>query len=179
MKKKVLGVFLAAMCISITPVSAFAAGSGVQDVLSKIADAVSDSGSEGTADAAAVETTEAAAGEAQTDAAPAEAGAAALSANIYDFQVKMGDAVYQFPMSYEDFTAQGWTLDDSSATLEDTLSSNSYNWVYFSKGADRVCVYMINFGINAVPLSQCLVGGITIDATYDFALNTTPVELAG
>ena len=63
MKKKVLGVFLAAMCISITPVSAFAAGSGVQDVLSKIADAVSDSGSEGTADAAAVETTEAAAGE--------------------------------------------------------------------------------------------------------------------
>ena len=82
-------------------------------------------------------------------------------------------------MSYEDFTAQGWTLDDSSATLEDTLSSNSYNWVYFSKGADRVCAYMINFGINAVPLSQCLVGGITIDATYDFALNTTPVELAG
>ena len=196
MKRRVLGVVLAAMCISVAPVSAYAAAgnSGVQDVLSKIADAVSDSGSEGTADAAAdaqtettdttadaavVETTEAAAGEAQTDVAPAETGAAALSSNIYDFQVKMGDAVYQFPMSYEDFTAQGWTLDDSSATLEDTLDSNSYNWVYFSKVADRVCAYMINFGINAVPLSQCLVGGITIDATYDFALNTTPVELAG
>ena len=117
MKRRVLGVVLAAMCISVAPVSAYAAAgnSGVQDVLSKIADAVSDSGSEGTADAAAdaqtettdttadaaaVETTEAAAGEAQTDVAPAETGAAALSANIYDFQVKMGDAVYQFTMSY-------------------------------------------------------------------------------
>ena len=215
MKRKVLGVVLAAMCISVAPVSAYAAAgnSGVQDVLSKIADAVSGSNSEETADAAAdaqtgtadaaadaqtgtadtaidaqtetadttaaAETTDAAAGEAQTDAAPAEAGAATLSSNIYDFQVKIGDAVYQFPMSYEDFTAQGWTMDDSSATPEDTLGTNSYNWVNFAKGSDRVTAYLINFGINAVPLSQCLVGGVSIDGTYDFALNATPVELAG
>ena len=60
MKRRVLGVVLAAMCISVAPVSAYAAAgnSGVQDVLSKIADAVSDSGSEGTADAAADAQTE-------------------------------------------------------------------------------------------------------------------------
>ena len=60
MKRKVLGVVLAAMCISVAPVSAYAAAgnSGVQDVISKIADAVSGSDSEGTADAAADAQTE-------------------------------------------------------------------------------------------------------------------------
>ena len=70
MKRKVLGVVLAAMCISVAPVSAYAAAgnSGVQDVISKIADAVSGSDSEGTAAAA----------DAQTETADTTADAAAV-----------------------------------------------------------------------------------------------------
>ena len=38
---------------------------------------------------------------------------------------------------------------------------------------------MINLGINQLPLNQCLVAGIDIDASYDFDVAATPVELPG
>lgn len=101
-----------------------------------------------------------------------------LSDNLYDFQMKIGDEVYQFPMYYEDFVARGWTLgknDDPSMGI----GTNSYGSVTFYKGENRVYASALNLGINEIPLDQCLIAGIDLDGSYDFDLENIGVELPG
>ena len=99
-----------------------------------------------------------------------------LSDSLYDFQAKIGDKVYQFPMYYQDFAAD-WTLgknEDPEMGVGTTPMVPSV----FTKGttAFRRCDQS---GINQLPLNQCLVAGIDIDASYDFDVAATPVELPG
>ena len=43
----------------------------------------------------------------------------ALSDDIYSFQAEIDGEIYQFPMSFEEFTAKGWTYDgDAAQTME-------------------------------------------------------------
>ncbi len=45
--------------------------------------------------------------------------AQALSDDIYSFQAEIDGEIYQFPMSFSEFTAKGWTYDgDAAQTLE-------------------------------------------------------------
>lgn len=101
-----------------------------------------------------------------------------LSDDIYDFQIKIGDEIYQFPMSYEEFTAKGWTIAVDTDP-EEKLSSNHYDIVTFYRGKDKVSAYVVNFKINEASIKECLVGGISLDGQYYFDLETTSVELAG
>lgn len=151
MKRKVLGVFFTAMCLCAVPSAAYA-------------------------EAQEAETTEAA-GEAADEPEAGAETVTELSDSLYDFQVKIGDKVYQFPMYYQDFAAD-WTLGKNEDP-EMGVGTNSYGSISFYKGDDRVSVDVINLGINQLPLNQCLVAGIDIDASYDFDVAATPVELPG
>ncbi|MGO5543751.1 hypothetical protein ACTQWG_14895 [Blautia sp. HCP3S3_H10_1] len=164
MKRKVLGVFFTAMCLCAAPVMSYAEAQDTETT--EAAEAVGE-------DAEASET-EAASEETGTD----QASATELSDNLYDFQIKIGDKVYQFPMYYEEFAAQDWTLGKNEDP-EMGVSTNSYGSISFYKGDDRISVDVINLGINEVPVNQCLVAGIDINANYDFDAGSTPVELPG
>lgn len=103
-------------------------------------------------------------------------GASALSDDIYDFQLKLDGDVYQFPMSFSDFTALGWKLDGDEST---SLEPNSYTSESFLKGYLRAYVDVFNMGINSAPLTDCTIGGISIDA-YDFEdAPETTIEFPG
>ena len=136
MKRKVLGVLFTAMCLCAVPSAAYA-------------------------EAQEAETTEAA-GEAADEPEAGAETVTELSDSLYDFQVKIGDKVYQFPMYYQDFAAD-WTLGKNEDP-EMGVGTNSYGSISFYKGDDRVSVDVINLGINQLPLNQCLVAGIDIDA---------------
>ena len=77
MKRKVLGVLFTAMCLCAVPSAAYA-------------------------EAQEAETTEAA-GEAADEPEAGAETVTELSDSLYDFQVKIGDKVYQFPMYYQEF----------------------------------------------------------------------------
>ena len=49
----------------------------------------------------------------------------------------------------------------------------------FNKGASSVYADVINLGINEAGLEDCLIGGITVDGSYDIDLSTVSVKLPG
>lgn len=101
----------------------------------------------------------------------------ALSDDLYSFQLMLDGELYQFPMSYEEFTAKGWTYKDDDAM---EIQPNSYSSSErFSKGSLEVYASVINLGINTMPLSECTIGGISMDEwQYKDAPETT-MELPG
>lgn len=114
------------------------------------------------------------------EAQPADPHASTtLSDNIYDFQLKMGEDICQFPMTYEAFTALGWQL--SGVEEDESVPSNSYYMIDFEKEGLRIGAEAINLGINQTSVSQCLIGSVTVDASssYGVDLSKMPVELAG
>lgn len=120
--------------------------------------------------------TMAAAEEATTEAAATASEDAALSDDIYSFEVKIDGELYKFPMSYADFTAKGWSLSGDE-TAE--IAPNYYTSETFTKGDVKAYVSLINLGINTVALSESMVGGINLESYYlDDAPDTT-IELPG
>lgn len=113
---------------------------------------------------AAVET-EAATEENAADAGASEADGAVLSDDLYDFQMEIQGEVYQFPMTYEEFTAKGWTLRDE-ADAEEKLGTNSYSSFTFEKGDLDVYAYVINLKINECTVSEGLVAGLSADLGF-------------
>lgn len=90
---------------------------------------------------------------------PAATGA--LSDDLYDFQISIDGTVYQFPMFYSDFEALGWEYDGDNTK---TLSSNQYTSVeVWKKDGFRVYTRFANLSMNAVPYSESMVAGITLD----------------
>lgn len=86
-----------------------------------------------------------------------------LSDDLYSFQLAIDGEVYAFPMSYADFTARGWVCGDDEKEL---FEPNEYTpTASFAKNGLEVYVYMINMGIDTVPLSQCMVGGLAVDSS--------------
>ena len=104
---------------------------------------------------------------------------AELGTDIYGYQVEYAGNLIQLPMTYDDFTAMGWTLskNDSPDTM---ISTGSYGMATFNNGEVSAYVDMINFGINEAPLSDCLVGGIKLDLAWgDIDLSSFTVKLPG
>ena len=150
MKMKTLAMVLTA-CMMMAPVSAFAA------------DATEE---------AAAETTEAA-GEA-TDSESAEG----LGDDIYSFSMEFDGQTMKFPMTYQDFVGMGWELS-SREDPDMKISTNSYGFVSFNKGKNSVSAEVMNLGINEVGLEDSLIGGITVDGSYDIDLTSVSVKLPG
>ena len=150
MKKKTLIMVLTG-CMMLSPVSAYAA------------DATEE---------AAAETTEAA-GEA-TDSESAEG----LGDDIYSFSMEFDGQTMKFPMTYQDFVGMGWELS-SREDPDMKISTNSYGFVSFNKGKNSVSAEVMNLGINEVGLEDSLIGGITVDGSYDIDLTSVSVKLPG
>lgn len=83
-----------------------------------------------------------------------------LSDDIYSFQVEINGDLYQFPMKYSDFISYGWEFKG-----DDTESLDSYYKFKdtFENNGLECRADVINFDINARPISECYVASITID----------------
>ncbi|MCD8336711.1 MAG: hypothetical protein LUD18_05430 [Lachnospiraceae bacterium] len=103
---------------------------------------------------------EAGAVEETVPAAQAESGAE--EASWTDFQITIDGDVYTLPMLYEDFSAFGWELEDED-DAGDTLEPYSYNLYSFRKGDLTITAYVLNLGINTMPIEECIVAGFSID----------------
>lgn len=104
-----------------------------------------------------------------------------LSNDLYSFSLQMGEVIYQFPMTYTEFVEAGaWTASSYYVDQEeDLILPNSYTFMGFENGGNKISVDVINFDINAVPMADCYVGGIDIDANYDFKADKLEVTLPG
>lgn len=153
MKKKTLIMVLTG-CMVLSPVSVYAADA-----------------TETTTEAEVTETA------AQEDSADSES-TGELGDDIYSFSMEFDGQIMKFPMTYQAFTDMGWEL--SSREDPDTkVSTNSYGLMTFNKGASSVYADVINLGINEAGLEDCLIGGITVDGSYDIDLSTVSVKLPG
>lgn len=110
--------------------------------------------------------------ETEIDAGAAEASGD-LSDDWKDYQIQIDGQVYQFPMMYSDFVAMGWSGD-----VDEEIQPNQYTWTSFTYGNVSATVYILNLGMNTLPVEECLIGGIDID-TYYWDLTEVPVVLPG
>ncbi len=103
--------------------------------------------------------------------------AAVLSDDIYSFQLLLDGELYEFPLSYADFIARGWTYDGDET---EQLEAQSYMSVSeFTKGQLKIYADIINLGINAAPVSECAIGGITLESYYTEKAPDTTAVLPG
>ena len=156
MKKKTLIMVLTG-CMVLSPVSVYAADA-----------------TETTTEAEVTETA------AQEDSADSES-TGELGDDIYSFSMEFDGQTGQtmkFPMTYQEFTDMGWELS-SSEDPDTKVSTNSYGMLTFNKGASSVYADVINLGINEVGLEDCLIGGISVDGSYDVDLAAVSVKLPG
>ena len=153
MKKKTLIMVLTG-CMVLSPVSVYAADA-----------------TETTTEAEVTETA------AQEDSADSES-TGELGDDIYSFSMEFDGQIMKFPMTYQDFVGMGWEL----SFREDPdmkISTNSYGFVSFNKGKNSVSAEVMNLGINEVGLEDSLIGGITVDGSYDIDLTSVSVKLPG
>ena len=153
MQKKTLIMVLTG-CMVLSPVSVYAADA-----------------TETTTEAEVTETA------AQEDSADSES-TGELGDDIYSFSMKFDGQTMKFPMTYQEFTDMGWELS-SSEDPDTKVSTNSYGMLTFNKGASSVYADVINLGINEVGLEDCLIGGISVDGSYDVDLTAVSVKLPG
>ena len=153
MKKKTLIMVLTG-CMVLSPVSVYAADA-----------------TETTTEAEVTETA------AQEDSADSES-TGELGDDIYSFSMEFDGQTMKFPMTYQEFTDMGWELS-SSEDPDTKISTNSYGMLTFNKGASSVYADVINLGINEVGLEDCLIGGISVDGSYDVDLTAVSVKLPG
>ena len=153
MKKKTLIMVLTG-CMVLSPVSVYAADA-----------------TETTTEAKVTETA------AQEDSADSES-TGELGDDIYSFSMEFDGQIMKFPMTYQEFTDMGWELS-SSEDPDTKVSTNSYGMLTFNKGASSVYADVINLGINEVGLEDCLIGGISVDGSYDVDLTAVSVKLPG
>ena len=125
--------------------------------------------------------TEAAAGEAASQAGETAdtASTSGLGTDVYSFQVEYAGKLIQLPMTYDEFTALGWTLSENDSP-DTMVPTGSYAMVTFNNGEVSAYVNVINFGINEAAVKDCLVAGIKLDMSWgDTDLTATPVNLPG
>ena len=81
----------------------------------------------------------------------------------FDFQVKIGQSVYQVPMLVSDMLASGWSFGDATVT-EDPLAAGAKAETYLvsSKGA-VVFVTVTNFYKEAADINDCCIIDLTVD----------------
>lgn len=90
---------------------------------------------------------------------------AVLSDKLFDFQMLIDGDLYQFPMTYKAFEANGWKESDqyNDFTKDDELSPGQYTLYYFNKPSGANCmVYVLNIDVNNKKIEDCLIGGISM-----------------
>lgn len=113
-----------------------------------------------------------------TEEATDSESAEGLGDDIYSFSMEFDGQTMKFPMTYQDFVGMGWELS-SREDPDMKISTNSYGFVSFNKGKNSVSAEVMNLGINEVGLEDSLIGGITVDGSYDIDLTSVSVKLPG
>lgn len=81
--------------------------------------------------------------------------------DLYSFKIGIDGTVYQFPMTYDEFTKLGWEYDDDDTR---TLDAHSYTAVErFVRDEDYVYTSFLNLSDKEKPYSECVIGGIEIE----------------
>lgn len=87
-----------------------------------------------------------------------------LSSKWTDFKVALDGQVYSFPCKMSELTDNGWVIDDDYA--EDTVEGGNYMMVICEKGDYQISVYAVNNAKKEKNVSECLVGGLSVDGYY-------------
>ncbi len=88
--------------------------------------------------------------------------AEAPSDDWMDYQVMLDGALYTLPTPLQTLYGNGWTLKDQP---DETLKPNRYTLSQrLVKGDMEVYVQVINLSIDELPMGECLVGQISLDA---------------
>lgn len=95
-----------------------------------------------------------------------------LSDNLYDFQISINGEVLQFPMWYEDFAVLGWEYAGDPADTLDAMSY--YSYTEFAKEGLELNFVVYNYGINAMPITECLVCGVSMD---EWSMDETDAQI--
>lgn len=85
-----------------------------------------------------------------------------LSEDKYSFQVQINGELYQFPMTYADFTAKGWEYKNDPEASVDSMNYGVAE--RFALDGIECYADIVNLDPNAQPVKQCLIGGVSIDA---------------
>lgn len=117
------------------------------------------------------ETTEAPSDDGQTEIWPEE-----LSDDWKDYQVELGDTVYQFPMTYDDFVSQGWELNFDT----DILASGEIREFTAMDGNSDFGVVIANFYDGDRTADDCHVIGVRLNSYWNLSYEDSfNITLAG
>ena len=85
-----------------------------------------------------------------------------LSDDPYDFQIEINGDVYQFPMTYAQFTSYGWVYKND----EEKMLDAKYYTVgeRFTMGDLSCTAHFVNMDVSAVAYKNSYIGGIDIDS---------------
>lgn len=87
-----------------------------------------------------------------------------FSGDLFSFEISLDGQIYKIPMSYKDFTADGWVMDGDDT---EELEENQYTLLQrFEKDGFKISCQIINLESEAKPLSECYIGQITVDSYY-------------
>lgn len=117
------------------------------------------------------ETTEEPSDDGQTEIWPEE-----LSDDWKDYQVELGDTVYQFPMTYDDFVSQGWELNFDT----DILASGEIREFTAMDGNSDFGVVIANFYDGDRTADDCHVIGVRLNSYWNLSYEDSfNITLAG
>ena len=99
-----------------------------------------------------------------------------LPDELYDFEYAVWGVSYQLPMTYESFTANGWSYDGDE---QEMVSAQSYlEGEVFTAEDCAVTVDIMNPEASELPVSQCYIAGFHVDAETEEG-KAVYVELPG
>ena len=86
----------------------------------------------------------------------------ALSGEWSSFEAELDGKIYQLPVLYSEFAANGWTMKEES----ETLSPNYYDLVRLYNGDAFVRADVINLSVNVLTYGECYIERLMLDE-YD------------
>ncbi len=98
-----------------------------------------------------------------------------LSDDWRDYQIKIEDTVYQFPMPYTAWESAGW----ESKYLPTSIASGTYESVDFYIDKVECTAIVANYGLAATDIEECFVIGISINGEWDEISPGAVIEIAG
>lgn len=102
-----------------------------------------------------------------------------MTDNLFDYQIKIGETVYQFPMSVEDFKKTGLTYSEYEDPT-DKISSGRKDLVWFSyPDGSKINARLVNFSKSETEYDNCTVVGISVsNDTYNIKFDPTKISTA-
>lgn len=95
-----------------------------------------------------------------------------LANDLYSFQIRVNNQVYQFPMSFDTFEELGWEYQEDAT---ESLEASSYITAQSAEMDNiKVFVDVINFAPETRLVNESYIGGMTFETYY---LNDADVEI--